>query len=100
MPLEHIIQKDPLITTPSAQDIADSPESWEARFKFHVSTYFAIPEVEKKWKRILKNLLNGQSATGLIYADTGYGKTSTGASLWNLAEGEGIVTVPPFIWSC
>ena len=99
MPLEHIIQKDPLITTPSAQDIADSPESWEARFKFHVSTYFAIPEVEKKWKRILKNLLDGQSATGLIYADTGYGKTSTGASLWNLAEGEGIVTVPPFIWN-
>ena len=99
MPLEHIIQKDPLITTPSAQDIADSPESWEARFKFHVSTYFAIPEVERKWERILKNLLNGQSATGLIYADTGYGKTSTGASLWNLAEEENIVTVPPFIWN-
>ena len=99
MPLEHIIQKDPLITTPSAQDIADSPESWEARFKFHDSTYFAIPEVERKWERILKNLLNGQSATGLIYADTGYGKTSTGASLWNLAEREGVVTVPPFIWN-
>ena len=99
VPLEHIIKKDPLITTPSAQDIADSPESWEARFKFHVSTYFTISEVERKWKKILKNLLDGQSTTGLIYADTGYGKTSTGASLWSLTEEEGIVTVPPFIWN-
>ena len=55
--------------------------------------------MESRWDAILNNLLKGQSATGLIYADTGYGKTSTGASLWKYAEAQGIVTVPPFIWN-
>ena len=97
MPLADIIQKEPLITTPSAHDIASSPQRWETSFGIHVATYFAIPEVEKKWSAILNNLLNEKSATGLIYADTGYGKTITGASLWKAAEEKGIVAVPPFI---
>lgn len=99
MPLADIIQKEPLITTPSAHDIASSPQRWETSFGIHVATYFALPEVEKKWSAILNNLLNEKSATGLIYADTGYGKTVTGASLWKTAEERGIVAVPPFIWN-
>lgn len=99
MPLADIIRKEPLITTPSAYDIADSPQRWEDSFGVHVSTYFAIPEVERKWRAILNNLLQRKSATGLIYADTGYGKTVTGASLWKMAEEKGIVAVPPFIWN-
>ena len=69
------------------------------KFQYHVATYVAIADVESRWDAILNNLLKRQSATGLIYADTGYGKTSTGASLWKYAEARGIVAVPPFTWN-
>ena len=99
MPLEDIIQKERTIYTPSAQEIAESPEEQETKFKFHVATYVAFPDMESRWNATLNNLLNGKPATGLIYADTGYGKTSTGVSLWKYAEAQGIVTVPPFMWN-
>ena len=99
MALADIIDKEPTIATPSASDLAKFPEEWESKFQFHVATYVAIADVKSRWRAILDNLLNGKSSTGLIYADTGYGKTSTGASLWKYAEAEGIVAVPPFIWN-
>lgn len=99
MALEDIIQKKRTIYTPLAQEIADSPEEQERKFKFHVSTYVAIADMESRWNATLDNLLDRKPATGLIYADTGYGKTSTGASLWHYAETKGIVAVPPFMWN-
>ena len=51
--------------------------------------------LNKRWHF---NLLKKRSVTGLIYADKGYGKTSTGISLWQAAEAKQIVTVPPFVW--
>ena len=98
MSLADIIQKERTLYTPSAQEIAESPEEYEARFKFHVATYVAIADMEARWHASIENLLNGKPATGLIYADTGYGKTSAGASLWHFAESKGIVAVPPFRW--
>ncbi len=99
MPLADIITKEPTIATPSAATLVNSPQEWESKFQYHVSTYIAIADMESRWDEILKNLLSRKSATGLIYADTGYGKTSAGASLWKYAESKGIVTVPPFIWN-
>ena len=99
MPLTDIIYKEPTIATPSANDVASTPEEWERKFQYHVATYVAMANVETRWNAILNNLLKGQSATGLIYADTGYGKTSTGASLWEYAEAQDVVAVPPFIWN-
>ncbi len=99
MPLADIIDKERIIHTPYAQDLAESPKDWENRFRFHVSTYVVLEEIEGKWDAILDNLCNKRrSATGLIYADTGYGKTATGASLWEYAEAKGLVAVPPFRW--
>ena len=98
MSLSNIIDKEPTIATPSANDLANAPEEWQRKFQFHVDTYVAIADVTNRWDAILNNLLKGRSATGLIYADTGYGKTSTGASLWRSAEEKRIVAVPPFIW--
>ena len=99
MPLADIIEKDQTLYTPSAQEITDSPQEYEDKFRFHVATYVPIKDIESKWQATLGNLLKGKPATGLIYADTGYGKTSTGASLWHFAESKGIVTVPPFRWN-
>ena len=99
MPLADIIDKERIIHTPYAKDLAESPKDWESRFRFHVSTYVVLEEIERKWEAILGNLLSKRrSATGLIYADTGYGKTATGASLWAYAEAKELVVVPPFRW--
>ena len=99
MALEDIIQKRAVVDTPRASDLAARPDEWENRFLFHVSTHVAIADMTDKWDAILKNLLRGRSATGLIHADTGYGKTSTAAALWHYAENRDVVTVPPFAWN-
>ena len=99
MALEDIIQKSPVVDTPSASDLAARPGECENRFQFHVSTHVTIADMTDKWDAILKNLLQGRSATGLIHADTGYGKTSTAAALWHYAENRDVVTVPPFAWN-
>ena len=99
MALDDIIQKSVVVDTPSASDLAAKPEEWASRFRFHVGTHVAIADMTDKWDAILKNILRERSATGLIHADTGYGKTSTAASLWNYAEQSEIVTVPPFAWN-
>lgn len=99
MGLEQIIEKQPVITTPRAIDIAESPQEFEERFKFHVSTHVGIANLTSQWDKILKNLEKRKSATGLIYADTGYGKTATAVAFWYHAENKNFVAVPPFIWN-
>ena len=99
MALEEIIQKSVVVDTPSASDLAARPDEWANRFQFHVSTHVAIADTTDTWDAILKNILRGRSATGLIHADTGYGKTSTAASFWHYAEQREIVAVPPFAWN-
>lgn len=98
MSLQDIHHKEPTIATPSAHELAAAPGVWENKFKFHVDTYVSVGNLEARWNAIINNLLNNRSATGLLYADKGYGKTSTGASLWQAAEAKQVVTVPPFVW--
>lgn len=99
MALNEIIQKNVVVDTPSASDLAERPSEWANRFQFHVSTHVAIADMTDQWDAILKNILRGHSATGLIHADTGYGKTSTAVALWHYAENHDVVTVPPFAWN-
>ena len=98
MALADIIKKSPVIDTPRATDLAEKPHEWDERFRHHVSTHVVLADMTGKWDAILKNLLQRRSATGLIHADTGYGKTSTAAALWQYAENRDVVTVPPFAW--
>lgn len=98
MGLEQIIQKSEVIDTPRARDLADNPQEWQKRFLGHVATHVAMADLTDKWEKIIANLERGKSATGLIFAETGYGKTSTAASLWEYAEKREIVAVPPFMW--
>jgi hypothetical protein len=98
MTLETIISKQPVIETPTARDLAAAPKEYAERFAFHVETHVTVADFADKWDRMLRNLEQSKSVTGLIYADTGYGKTSTAASLWQYAEARGFVAVPPFMW--
>ncbi len=99
MTLETIITKQPVIETPPARSLADSPKEYAERFAFHVQTHVTVADLGDKWERMLRNLEQRRSVTGLIYADTGYGKTSTAAALWHYAEDHDIVAVPPFMWA-
>jgi hypothetical protein len=99
MGLEQIIQKSEVIDTPPAHDLANEPEKWQKIFWKHVSTHVMIADLTDKWQRIIGNLERSKSATGLIFAETGYGKTSTAAALWDYAEKRNIVVVPPFMWN-
>lgn len=98
MSLQEIHKKEPTVATPSVYDLAAAPEVWDRKFQFHVATHVSIGDLGSRWDAIINNLLKNRSATGLIYADKGYGKTSTGISLWQAAEAKQIVTVPPFVW--
>lgn len=98
MSLQEIHKKEPTVATPSVYDLVAAPEEWDRKFQFHVGTHVSIGNLGDRWDAIINNLLKNRSATGLIYADKGYGKTSTGISLWQAAEAKQIVTVPPFVW--
>ena len=86
MTLDKIISKQPIIDTPTALALAEAPQEYEDRFTFHVETHVTVPDLADKWDKILRNMEQNKSVTGLIYADTGYGKTSSAASLWHYAE--------------
>jgi len=45
MALDDIIQKDPVLDTPSATDLANDPRKWDERFQFHVSTHVSIADL-------------------------------------------------------
>lgn len=98
MSLHEIHKKEPTVATPSVYNLIAAPEMWDRKFHFHVSTHVSIGNLGDRWDAIINNLLKKRSVTGLIYADKGYGKTSTGISLWQAAEAKQIVTVPPFVW--
>ncbi|MCY3723778.1 MAG: hypothetical protein OXG97_16275 [Candidatus Poribacteria bacterium] len=98
MSLHEIYKKEPTVATPSVYNLVAAPEMWDRKFHFHVSTHVSIGNLGNRWDAIINNLLKKRSVTGLIYADKGYGKTSTGISLWQAAEAKQIVTVPPFVW--
>lgn len=99
MPLETIISKQPVIDTPTARALAATPGEYAERFAFHVETHVTVADLADKWDQMLRNLGQRKSVTGLLYADTGYGKTSTAAALWKYAEERGFVAVPPFMWA-
>ena len=44
MSLETIIAKQPIIDTPTAQNLADNPQEYAERFKFHVTCTRLKPE--------------------------------------------------------
>ncbi len=98
MSLHEIHKKEPTVATPSVYNLVAAPDMWDRKFRFHVSTHISIGNLGNRWDAIINNLLKKRSVTGLIYADKGYGKTSTGISLWEAAEAKQIVTVPPFVW--
>ena len=94
--LQAILEKEVVIATVSADDLARDPGKVEADYQYHVATFIPMGEIQNFADRIVKKVLNNQTPKGLVIAPYGYGKTSTMIFLWHYAEQQGLLTVPPF----
>lgn len=104
--LEFILKKQEVVPTVSANDLVQNPEAVEADYERHVRTYVPISRVAEGdeetlsvqdfEKRIIKTVRDRRAPRGYLTAEYGYGKTSTALYLWQRAERDGLVVVPPF----
>ena len=104
--LDFILKKQEVVPTVSARDLRDHPERVEADYKRHVRTYVPISRsaggnndsltVNEFERKIIKHVKEAHAPRGYLTADYGYGKTSTALYLWQRAEAENLLTIPPF----
>lgn len=104
--LDFILKKQEVVPTVSARDLRDRPEQVEADYKRHVRTYVPISRsaegspdsltVSEFERKTIKQVKEAHAPRGYLTADYGYGKTSTALYLWQRAEAENLLTVPPF----
>lgn len=104
--LELILSKKEVVPTVSALDLLERPEQVEADYLRHVRTYVPISRaaegidgqlnVETFERKVIQQVKEARAPRGYITAEYGYGKTSTALYLWQRAEQQKLVVVPPF----
>ena len=101
--LRQILDKEEIIPTRLARDIFHHPQDVEDIYKHHVRTYIPLhvsleeaAGVTDFSKKFLKQVKEAKAPRGYITADFGYGKTSTGLFIWEEAQKENLIAVPPF----
>jgi len=103
--LQAIVDKNEVVPTRRAVDFLERPKEVHDTYKFHVQTYVPVhigaesdtrTGVEGFAKKFLKRVHDKKSPRGYITAEFGYGKTSTGLYVWEQAEQERIIALPPF----
>jgi hypothetical protein len=104
--LQSILEKQEVVPTFSAQDILERAETVEFDYLRHVRTYVPISRVaegqkgelgvEDFEKRVIRQVKDARAPRGYLTAEYGYGKTSTALYLWQRAEAENLIAVPPF----
>jgi len=104
--LNFILEKREVVPTVSARDLLERAEQVEADYRRHVRTYVPISRVaegsgdqlsvERFERRVIKHVKEARAPRGYLTAEYGYGKTSTALYLWDRAEKENLVVVPPF----
>ncbi len=104
--LEFILSKKEVVPTVSALDLVERPEQVEADYLRHVRTYVPISRaaegvdgqlnVQAFERKVIQQVKEARAPRGYITAEYGYGKTSTALYLWQRAEQQKLVVVPPF----
>jgi hypothetical protein len=104
--LEFILKKQEVVPTVSADDLVNHPQAVESDYERHVRTYVPISRVAEGdeetlsvqdfEKRVITAVREKRAPRGYLTAEYGYGKTSTALYLWQRAERDGLVVVPPF----
>lgn len=104
--LEYILSKQEIVPTVSASDLIHRPGEVEMDYHRHVRTYVPINRaasgdaetlsVTGFEEKVIKGIKAAKSVRGYLTAEYGYGKTSTALYLWNRAEENRLIVVPPF----
>lgn len=104
--LDYILNKQEVVPTVSASDLLNYAERVKDDYDRHVRTYVPINRaaegregtlsVESFERKIIKAVKDAKAPRGYLTAEYGYGKTSTALYLWQRAEAENLIVVPPF----
>lgn len=103
--LQTILDKDEIVPTQRAEDLIAHPDLVEDSYRRHVRTYVpfsreasggdgqSVPAFEKK---VIRDIKDAKVVRGYITAEYGHGKTSTALYLWEKAQQDNLLAVPPF----
>ena len=101
--LRAILTKEEIVPTRTARDFLDQSQAVDDVYKSHVRTYIPLQTgsdeasgVKSFAKKFIKQVKEQRSPRGYITADFGYGKTSAGLFVWEQAQENRLVAVPPF----
>src|SRR5688500_9712236 len=91
--LRVVLEKEPVVGTPTADQVLTNPEAIADRFLRHVRTYVPFGDasgagdeglsIAAYEKRLIDLVKEAKAPKGYISADFGYGKTSTALFLWH-----------------
>jgi hypothetical protein len=87
-----------IVDTTRAEELERQPEAVRTRYEPYADAYFVIEAVKRMEQKLLGELRAGNSVTGYLSADYGYGKTATAVYLWKRCLDSEIVAVPPFLF--
>ncbi|MEO8287003.1 MAG: hypothetical protein ABI670_11270 [Chloroflexota bacterium] len=106
--LKVVLEKEPVVGTPAAQRMLESPAEIESKYLHHVRSYVPLgrasesdsdsagQSVNQYEDRLIRLVKTSKAPKGYITADYGFGKTSTCAFLWDRCRNANLLTVPPF----
>lgn len=101
--LRAILTKEEIVPTSTAQDFLNQAKAVDDVYKQHVRTYIPLQTgsdeasgVTAFAKKFIKQVKEKRSPRGYITADFGYGKTSAGLFVWEQAQENRLIAVPPF----
>jgi len=104
--LQAILDKEEIIATQRANDLFERPKFVDENYKRHVRTYIPLGRQADEGKkgqsvvgferRVIREVRQAGALRGYITAEYGYGKTSTALYLWERAQANNVLAVPPF----
>ena len=75
--LKIILEKDPIISTYSANDLIDSPEAVEQYYGAIAKTHMSLGNTKEYQKRLFDCLIRNKTTfNGAVVGEYGFGKTS------------------------
>ncbi len=101
-----VLDKEPVVGTPAARRLEESPAEVEEMYLRHVRSYVPLGRVAEGKEeqmsvgdyeqRLIRLVKEGKAPKGYVTADFGYGKTSTCAFIWERCRTANLLAVPPF----
>jgi hypothetical protein len=97
--LNPILNKEAILKTANARELAVSPNDVLQRYNTYANTHVPLGDTTKQLTNLQRVIVENKTcAVGTIVGPYGYGKTSTAVHLWHEIKSQNIIAVPPFLW--